>query len=62
MKKLSQLLKTVDDMIREQRWADCISKLAQVQKVESQEPRFKQIVNKRIELPAAALPANQLLQ
>lgn len=45
VKKLSQLLKTVGDMIGEQRWDDCISKLSQVQKVESEEPRFVQIVN-----------------
>jgi len=45
VKKLAQLLKAVDDLIGEQRWADCISKLAQVRKVESQEPRFVQRVN-----------------
>ena len=45
VKKLAQLLKAVGDMIGEQRWDDCISKLAQVQKVESQEPRFIQHIN-----------------
>ena len=45
MKKLSQLLKTVGDMIGEQRWDECIIKLAQVRKVENQEPRFVQIVS-----------------
>jgi len=45
VKKLSQLLKAVGDLIGEQRWTDCISKLAQVRKVESHEPRFVQRVN-----------------
>jgi len=45
VKKLSQLLKSVNDLIGESRWDDCISKLVQVRKVESEEPRFVELVN-----------------
>lgn len=45
VKKLAQLLKGVNDLIGESRWDDCITKVAQVRKVESAEPRFINIVN-----------------
>jgi len=40
VKKLVQNMKSIDDLISNQRWADCISKVDQMLKIESQVDAF----------------------